>query len=246
MVDTIEALLRLQKVETKFAVLRRQRESKTHRVEEQKRLLRQTEGKLTDSRRICQEHQIKLDALSLEVATIEEAVSKHREALNRAKTNKEYAAILTALNTEKADNAKRESGILEHMEQIQTIKQDLGRMEEERDKQLENIVKAEESLSALDRSTKGEIGSLTAARQKFAEGVPPATLDIFLRTAVHHDGEAVAPVIKVHPKRQEYACGGCNMTVSLELVNSLQCRSSIQLCKACERILYFETSEAAS
>ena len=246
MSDTLEALLRLQEVEAKFAVLRRRRDSKTRRVEQQQRLLRQTEDKLLQSHRSCQEQQIKLDALSLEVASIEETVSKHREALNRAKTNKEYAAILTAMNTEKADNAKRESGILEYMEQIQTAKQEAAQVEVERSGYIESVESAEKGLAKLDNDTKDEIEKLLAARAKLAENVPPTTLSTFLRIAEHHDGEAMAQVIRVHPKRPEYACEGCNMTVSLEVVSTLTSRADLQPCKSCGRILYLEQAAAAS
>lgn len=246
MSDTLEALLRLQEVEAKFAVLRRRRESKTRRIEQQKRLLRQTEARLLQSHRICQEQQMKLDALSLEVASIEETVSKHREALNRAKTNKEYAAILTAMNTEKADNAKRESGILEYMEQIQTAKQEAAQVETDRSGFIETVQSAEKALSKLDKDTKKEIEELLAARAKFAEHIPPTTLTTFLRIAEHHDGEAMAQVIRVHPKRPDYACEGCNMTVSLEVVSTLASRAELQPCKSCGRILYLEQATAPS
>ena len=56
----------------------------------------------------------------------------------------------------------------------------------------------------------------------------------------------MVPVHKLHPKREEYMCGGCNLKVTLEIVNSLQTRDEIQVCKVCGRILFIETPQTQS
>jgi predicted nucleic acid-binding Zn-ribbon protein len=47
----------------------------------------------------------------------------------------------------------------------------------------------------------------------------------------------------MHPKRDEYLCSGCNMKVTLEVINALQTRDELQTCKVCGRILYWEAPE---
>ena len=44
----------------------------------------------------------------------------------------------------------------------------------------------------------------------------------------------------VNPKRDEFICGGCNMAVTLETVNSLRTRDEVVQCNICGRILFFE------
>ena len=51
----------------------------------------------------------------------------------------------------------------------------------------------------------------------------------------------MAPVTKLHPKREEYACTGCNLNVTLEVVNVLHKGDELQLCSSCGRVLYLET-----
>ena len=63
-------------------------------------------------------------------------------------------------------------------------------------------------------------------------------MQIFLRVDERHDGEAMAPVTRVNPRREEYACSGCNIRVSIEVVSALQGKGDIQYCKVCGRILY--------
>jgi predicted nucleic acid-binding Zn-ribbon protein len=55
----------------------------------------------------------------------------------------------------------------------------------------------------------------------------------------------MALVERVHPKRVEYVCSGCNMSVTLEIVNALQSRDEVQTCQICSRILYFEVPASA-
>lgn len=101
----MEALHRLQAIERQLAEIRRDREVKERRVTRQNRQLQRIDESLQQSKMTYQERRRRLDALQLDVAAREESVDKHRQALNTAKTNKEYSAILTAMNTEKADNS---------------------------------------------------------------------------------------------------------------------------------------------
>jgi predicted nucleic acid-binding Zn-ribbon protein len=237
---TLEELRRLQAVEMQLAALRRDRESKSRQVEIHGRQIRQIDEKLQENHRKARECQMRLDALSLEVASREESAGRHRQALNKAKTNKEYAAILTAINTEKADSFKVETGIFQLMEELAAIKTEGVAIEADRDKLLAHAAASEEALKAFDAQSQQERESLETGREEFARKLTPQAIDMFNRVAQRHDGEAMAPVTKLRPKRDEWACGGCNMKVALEVVNALQTRDEILLCTVCGRILYLE------
>jgi len=241
---TLEELRRLQAVEMQLAAIHRNRESKALQVELRQRQIRRIDEKLQENHRKVRECQMRLDALSLDVAVREEAVGKHRQALNKAKTNKEYAAILTAMNTEKADNLKLEGGVLKLMEELGVMKAEGAVIEAERAKLLDQVAAAEEALKAFDAHSQQERDDLAAGRQAFAGKITAAAIDIFNRVALRHEGEAMAPVTKLRPKRDEWACGGCNMKVALEVINALQTRDDILLCNVCGRILYLDAPAA--
>ncbi len=242
--EILDELQRLQEVEFKLAAMRRTREAKARRVETQSRQVREAEEKLRESQLTGRERQAKLDALALDVAAREESINKHRRALSKARTNKEYAAILAAMNTEKADNTKIENDMLRLMEDIQTLNDKRAEIESERTRNLEDTRAAERLLQRFDEESRQECAELQASRDCYSEKIAPTALMTFNRVAGRHDGEAMAFVEKLHPKRDEYLCGGCNMNVALEVVNSLQTRDEIQLCGACGRILHLETSTA--
>jgi len=242
--ETLEALHRLQEVELKLAGIRSKRESKVRRVEAQRRQAVIAEQRLDQMKRAVRDRQMRLDSLQLEVGSREVSVNKHREALNSARTNKEYSAILAAMNTEKADNAKLESGILELMDEIHSLGQEVAQAEAERARHLENVHAAEATLREFDEGCRNEVDVLQEKREHCSATIAPTTLAAFTRVAEHHDGEAMASVVKIHPKRDEYICEGCNMKLTLESVNALQSRDEIQLCHVCGRILYLETTFA--
>ena len=58
--------------------------------------------------------------MELELKQRDESIAKLRASLNTAKTNKEYATILTQMNMTKADNSKIESQVLELFNDIET------------------------------------------------------------------------------------------------------------------------------
>ncbi len=240
--DTLKALHRLQEVELQLAEIRGRREARVRKIQVHKRHIDQATEKLERIRRARQERQSRLDAIQLDAAAREVSLAKHREALNAAKTNKEYSAILAAMNTEKADNAKLESRILELMEEVQALEEETGKITAEREALIETAKDAEKVLEDFDAGSKEQTDRLMAKRQDFSANIAPTTLVSFTRVAEHHDGEAMASILKVHPKRDEYVCQGCNMKVTLEIVNTLKTRDEIQLCPICGRILYLERS----
>lgn len=240
--ETLEALHRLQEVELKLALLRRDRESLLRRVETLEKAVRQLDDRIQLQHRQIRQQQIKMDSLNLDLATRDATIQKHREALNRAKTNKEYAAILAAKNTEQADKSKAENVVLQAMEELQNLQTQLAALEQEKQGRVAALQQAQATLGRHDDAARPELESLMARRETCSAGIAASTLQTFLRVAEHLDGEAMAAVQKLHPKREDYMCSGCNISVTLEVVNALQSRDEVQLCKSCGRILFLESA----
>ncbi len=236
--STLDALHQLQTIELQLAALRRTREAKSRRAQMYKRKVSDTDAELLENIRKCREHQMTLDALTLDVTAREQSVVKHRQALSKARTNREYAAILTAMNTEKADNAKLESTILRLMDTIQGLNDEHAETEAVKARLLEQVAASEESLGALDDGSKAERERLSSEGEACSGRIAPAALASFRRVAQHHDGEAMAAIAKLGSKSEDYVCSGCNMKITLEVINNLQTHDEIQICGVCGRILY--------
>jgi len=241
----LDELRSLQTVELQLVTIRQNREGKLRRVEFLKRQMRQIEERIAAHHTAIREKQMKLDALQLDVSAREESISKHRQALNKAKTNKEYSAILTAMNTEQADNVKIESSMLQVMEELQKFKDEGAAIDHEKKKVVDDLAVAEKALAALDAEAKPRFDALTSERDTLAARVRPDVLVRFERAALRHDGEAMAAVTRPRPKHEEYMCSGCNMTLPLDLYNMLRIKDDVVLCKTCGRILFAEAPAVA-
>ena len=242
---TLDALHRLQSIEDRLRSVREQIDSKRRLVLARRNRVAHIERQINDTHQAIRQAQTEADRFELDRLTREEHVARLREALNRTKSNKEYAALLTQLNTEKADMLKLEDSALSAM----------GRVEQERKKEAEMKALIEKEKSQATEVTKtvqeaegklaAELEALERERADAADHIPAKALSVFERACERHEGEAMALVERVHPKRAEYVCTGCNMSIPLEVINALQSRDEVQQCQTCSRILYLEASANA-
>ncbi|MCY2930299.1 MAG: C4-type zinc ribbon domain-containing protein [Planctomycetota bacterium] len=234
-------LLKLQAVERQLAQVRGRKRTRLNiiRVQEGKvELLRKEQDQL--HQRILSRRKDS-DQLTLDLKTREDHVSKLRTSLNSAKTNKEYAAILTQLNGMKADNAKIE-------EQALIVMQDAEAVVGEEAKSQERIAQEQARLEEMKKFTSDELArletmieSLSAQRAEAAKDVPATALTAFERIAGNYDGEGMANIeIRGNKPPYDYVCGGCYMSLNAEHVNALRTRDEIRTCDNCQRILYLK------
>ena len=244
--DLLNALHHLQSIEIELSTLRQEQERRSKRIRAVQRQIDKLDTKLAALKSDKSARQAEADRLEHDIQARETTILKHREELLHTRTNKDYAAILTAINTEKADTSKVEQAALQTMGQLERVQEDVEACNQEREKQVERLAVAQGALDEYLGSTAEERRRLEQQRDEAAAAVPPTALSTFTRVARKHEGEAMAEVIRLHPKREEYACGGCHMTLTLERVYALRSRDEIQLCDACGRMLYVGSAEGTA
>lgn len=243
---TIEALHNLQEIEIQIAEIQRRIDRKHKDCKRQIADIAAIDRQIADIRRELHTQQKDADRLNLDLQTHEAQVTKLRNALNEAKNQKEYSAVLTQLNTFKADNSKSEERIIELMTAIDEKKKAISELEASRSKESEKLVELQAAAKAAEDKASDRLGGLKSERKAATTGIPPETLDMFSRVAAKNDGEAMAMLVRTHPRRQEYACEGCNMAVTIEQVNNVLSRDEAVLCNFCGRILFSETPSATA
>lgn len=239
---TLDALQRLQRIETQLRSVREQIETKRRSVQAHHRRLATLERQITDTHDLIRQAQAAADRLELERKSHEEHVKNLRERLNQTKTNKEYAAVLTQLNTDKADTLKIEDHVLAAMSKVDDLKKQESEYRAVLDKEKARMGETEKSVAELETRLSSQIKDLEAQREDAAQDVPPEALRTFERARDKHEGEAMAAVEQPHPRRAEYICSGCNMSLTLETINALQSRDDVQVCVVCSRILYLDVA----
>lgn len=242
----LDALHRLQEVELQIADINRAIARKAQAVRRQQQAVATIDAQIASLQLKLRSEQMDADRLDLDVKSREAEIAKLRQALNAAKTNKEYSAILMQLNTTKADNSKIEEAALQKMGQVDARRKEIAALQEQRAAETAKVDEFLSAQKAVEAQSKDRLDGLNAQRTEAADGIPAGVLDMFNRVAAKNDGEAMARIIRTNPKRDEYACQGCNMSVTVQQVNALLSRDEAVKCNVCGRILYLETGAAAS
>ncbi|MFP4104457.1 MAG: zinc ribbon domain-containing protein [Phycisphaerae bacterium] len=240
----LDALRRLQDVELQLATVRRRLRVRSHSVLTRENKIKELQEQFDALQEQVTSRRSESDKLELDLKSKDEKVKKLRESLNHAKTNKEYAAILTEMNTLKADNARIEEDTLKIMSDVDSEKERMEAIKQQIDEQQKALEDARgESQSEIDRLNK-MIEQLQIKRKEAAEPIGREELAIFERVAERYDGEAMAP-IEIHGKKApyDYICGGCFMSLNAEQANVLRTRDELRQCDSCHRILYMEPEE---
>ncbi len=185
---------------------------------------------------------IQSDRLELELKSRDESIAKLRAALNTSKTNKEYAAVLTQLNTTKADNSKIEVQILDLMKDVEDDEGELAEMQEQIEQQKQNLDQKRKDSEVQARKYESEIEQIRVEWDKAAEGISSEALEVFKRVADTYDGEALAIVERQDGRIEAYSCGGCFMGITAESVNLLMTKDDIIRCPNCARIQVLSSS----
>jgi len=238
----LNGLLKLQSVENRLRAEKAKLTRCRRNVVIQENLIRSLQNALEAKKEEMQLTKLQFDRLELELKSRDETIARLRASLNTAKSNKEYAAVLTQLNTTKADSSKIESQSLELMKDIETDDvecKDIQRQIGEQKGTLERTRKESESLSV---KFEAEIDIIQAEWDEAARTIPRDVLEKFKRVAETYDGQAVAVVEQQEGKQGAYSCGGCFMGVTAECVNLLMTKDEIIRCANCTRILVLGNS----
>jgi predicted nucleic acid-binding Zn-ribbon protein len=233
----LDGLLKLQKVENRLRAEKAKLTRCRRNVVIQENLIRSLQNALEAKKEEVQLSQLQFDRLELELKEKDQIISKLRASLNNAKTNKEYAAVLTQLNTTKADNSKIEAQSLELLKDIEADGAECEDIQRQIDEQKEKLEQTRKESEALAKKYEAEIEKIQAEWDQVAQTIPNDSLEIFKRVAETYDGHAVALIEEQPGKKGAYSCGGCFMGITAESVNLLMTKDDIIRCPNCTRIL---------
>ncbi len=239
----LHGLIKLQSVENRLRAAKAKLARCRRNVIIQENQVRNIQNALEAKKEEIQLTKVQFDRLELEIRSKDKAIAKLRASLNSAKTNKEYAAVLTQLNTTKADNSKVETQSLELLKVIEVDEaecQEIEKQIKEQKQQLEKV-RADSERSAV--RYQAEIDEIQAEWDELAKAVPADALEVFNRVAETYDGQAVVAIDQQEGKTVVYSCGGCFMGITAESINMLLTKDEIIRCPNCTRIIVLAESE---
>lgn len=234
----LQVLFALQDIELQIVDIRRQLERKERRVNAQRRKLNAAREAIEAERINVRKSQSEFDTLDLDIKGRSANIDRLREHLNTVRTNKEYATVLAKLNNEKADVSRLEARALQIMQGVEGRKQELAEQQQAESAEAERLEEFQAQLAQVRESFGGRLETLQKQRQEAADGIEPRTITLFDRLSQRYEGEVLAEVERTNPRRDEFICAGCHMSLRVEVANMLKSRDEIVTCKSCGRILF--------
>ena len=162
----------------------------------------------------------------------QERIKKAQSKLYDIKTNKEYQALLTEIETLKEVDSQREIEILEIMDEIDELKKEYGGVEKA-------LLEMEEGIGAEKRQLEESLGEADSAlatkkrkRTMITKKLSPELIGLY-RTLKEKRRTAVVPA-------RFGTCQGCNVRIPPQMFNEVQRNEAIIVCPSCNRILYWE------
>ncbi|MHC4113441.1 MAG: zinc ribbon domain-containing protein [Planctomycetota bacterium] len=234
----LDGLVKLQSVENRLRAAKAKLARCRRNVIIQENQIRSLQNAFEAKKEEIQLTKIQSDRLELELKSRDEEIARYRASLNTAKTNKEYAALLTQLNTTKADNSKNETQILDLLKDIETDEAECETIQNQVDQQKQTLEQTRKETEVLAAKYEAEIEEIQIEWNQVAQTITTDPLEVFKRVAETYDGEALAVVDRQQEGRTEvYTCGGCFMGIIAESVNLLMTKDDIIRCPNCTRIL---------
>ena len=185
--------------------------------------------------------QVRTSELEKQSNEIEERISRQREKMNTANNNKEYSALLIEINTLKDDRSKTEDEALVHMEQVDSLQDDLKELASRVKEQTKLVELADAEVQACQAEVGQQFDELTRQRDAAAEELPGDMRTVFRRLTQLHGGEAVASVVEENRRTLEYSCGGCYLSIPVEAVSTLMSNpDTLVTCTNCGRMLIID------
>lgn len=239
----LNGLTKLQGVENRLRAIKAKLSRCRRNVLFQENQLRTLQSGLEAKQEEIKLSKVQISRLEMELKGRDEDINKYRAQLNLARTNKEYSALLTELNTAKADDSKLETQVLEMMKNIEVDE----RQCEEVKIQIETLrcklddVRKDAESKAVELEK--DIAEIQSEWDQVSRDIPEESLRIFKRVADTYDGEAMAEVGRADENTPSYSCGGCFMGLPAEVVNVLSAKDEIVRCSNCTRILYLKDGQ---
>lgn len=216
--------------------------------------LRQAEAYLAEQERQIADIQQRRESLSAQVRQLgatahndeteskglESRIAGLRERMNGAQTSKEHSAILTEINTLKADKGLIEERALESMGKLDTVKTQLAEIEAqfvEREK-VRNVAATERDRREAE--IKDRLAELSKQREAAVNNITAPVLAEYTRMVNQGLDEVMAPIEEQSRRGMEYTCGSCYTHLPIEQVSILLKRGDLTKCPACKVILYME------
>lgn len=231
--DQIKKLIELQKVDSEIHDLKVDLKEKPELIAQLKGEFEKNRALLSGLEEKLKRIQLDRKNLELELKTKEEGITKANAKLSEIKTNKEYSAKLSEIESIKADKSIFEEKILVSYDAADAVQKEIDREKAVVGEQEKVFLSKRRKVEDEVRLMEDRIKVLGSQRKQALDGIDPNCLGRYERILQHKDGLAIAPL-------KGNSCGGCFMNVTQQQINAIKMHDQLVVCEMCQRILYIE------
>ncbi len=196
------------------------------KFEERKKILSSFEEKL-------KQLQVKRKEKELDLSSKEDNVRKAQTQLYQLKTNKEYQAKLTEIESLKADVSLLEEEIIKILDEIEEAEKELEEAKKQLAEEEKKYKEEERKIQEEIKSTEIEIKNLEDKRNILVDKIDRNLMERYQRLLESRGGLAIVPV-------ENENCGACHIKVTAQKINEIKMYKDLVFCENCVRILYLK------
>lgn len=171
------------------------------------------------------------EKLEKEILLVKEKITKYREQMGKATTNKEYQGFIAEIKYEEDTIGSIEEKILEHMLVSDEIMKEIRDSEGEFRKVAESYNKKIEDLGHTVGYNKIKLDELKKSKATLRSEIVPRLLAMYDSLSEKKSGKAVSLV-------ESHFCGVCNVMIRPQHLNELLANKGMSTCECCGRLLY--------
>lgn len=233
MKEQLDLLWELQKIDLQLKSLKESEEGypkEIKRLDEKQKVEKEKVQKERERVELLEkERRHKEGQLSLE----QEKVKKTEGRMFEVKTNKEYQALLTEIDTLKGVSSREEEEILQLLEEIDDLKKNLSKREKEIAATLAKIEGEKKALQEKMTCDQEALKKEGARREAVTKRLQSNLYKLYNTLREKRNGVGVVSV------KQE-TCQGCFVNVPPQMFIEVQKDNALIRCPNCNRILYWE------
>lgn len=171
-----------------------------------------------------------------EIEELENRIIKSNIKLNNIKSNKEYTAALKELADLEKEKTLMEDGLIEIMEQIETLEERCVSNKTKGEVLKENFKMERDEILKELKALDEVLESLKNERADFCKAVDEGLLKRYDILRQNKEGLAISPVVKG-------ICQACHMGIPPQKFNELIRGDALMCCPYCSRIIYWGEDE---